>query len=125
MTNQELWAERVAEWQASGVSVYRFAQDRDFSRSQLYCWIRKLREDQEPSPATPEIRFARVATAPPLAVEEQAPGNAAVDDTASAASPPVLVDVGHARVTVPAGASRALFEMVLDVVLHRCQGEAR
>jgi transposase-like protein len=87
MTNQELWAERIAEWQASGMSAYRFAQNRDFSHSSLYHWIRKLSEDQGPSPAAMEIRFARVTTAPPIAVNEQAPDNAAVDDEESEAPP--------------------------------------
>ena len=63
MTNQERWAERVAEWQASGVSPYRFCQDRDDSHNSLYYWIRKLSEQDERPEVPSENRFARVTPA--------------------------------------------------------------
>lgn len=112
MTNQELWAERVAQWQASGLSPARFCEDRDYSQSSLYYWIRKLSEDDEP-PSEPQPCFARVVAKNPAPMIDE--------DKAT----PVLVDIGRARITVQPGAPRVLLEMVIDTLLQRTYGETR
>ena len=49
MTKHELWAQRIADWQASGLSQRAFCQQHDLAISTLYVWLRKIRQANEQS----------------------------------------------------------------------------
>ena len=43
MTKHELWVQRIADWQASGLSQRAFCQQQGLAISTFYTWLRKLR----------------------------------------------------------------------------------
>ena len=118
MTNQDLWAQRVAEWRASGVTPHRFCQDRDYSHSSLYYWIRKL-----DGPLVPKHEFVRVVARSRAAVEVVRPDEPSAAERAepdsipsSPAPTPMLVETGGVRIFVEGTGQRAALAMVLDVL---------
>lgn len=42
--NADLWRERMAEYDRSGISVKEFCKERGFSAWSFYCWRKRLRE---------------------------------------------------------------------------------
>ena len=52
-SKDDLWRERIAEQERSGISVKKFCSER-FAENQFYYWRKRLRSRQEP------VRFALV-----------------------------------------------------------------
>jgi hypothetical protein len=127
MTNQDIWAERVAEWRASGVTPHQFCQDQPYSPSSLYYWIRKL-----DTPLVAEHEFARVVRRS-RATMEAAPADDAIASehvdakTAPPApfAPPLLVEVDGVRIWVEDAGQGAALAAVLAVLGARRHEEAR
>lgn len=92
VTTTETWAQRVAEWRASGQTADEFAAGRGFAGSTLRWWSSRLGR-QTPS-------FVRVV--------------AASDGPRGAGS--IELEVGKVRVHVRAGFDRALLAEVLEVL---------
>ena len=92
VTTTETWAQRVAEWRASGQTAHEFASGRGFAGSTLRWWSSRLGR-QTPG-------FVRVV--------------AASDAPRGAGS--IELEVGKVRVHVRAGFDRALLAEVLEVL---------
>ena len=60
---EQLWQERVAQWQSSGLSQRTYAIEHGFSARQVSYWVRRLTGTQE----APGLVPVRVAPAAPLA----------------------------------------------------------
>ena len=60
MTDAKTWAKRVTDWRASGLTASEYCSGRGFSRTALYWWSSKLREDgpdtSEPRETVPMAR---------------------------------------------------------------------
>ena len=61
---QKVWEERVAQWQASGLSQRTYAIEQGFPVRQVGYWVRRLSK----APATPALLPVRVAPVVPAAV---------------------------------------------------------
>jgi len=88
--NEELWAGRIAEWRASGLTSAEFCKGREFTAGGLRNWDYVLKQRRKGSAkAARPMRFLRVAR--PAA--------------APSPTPPLslLVELGPARMAVPAG----------------------
>lgn len=59
---EQLWQERVAQWQASGLSQRAYAVEQGFPLSQIGYWVRRLAKSQV-APALLPVRVAPVAPA--------------------------------------------------------------
>lgn len=126
MSNQALWAERVAAWQASGVSSYAFAEGRGFTAGGLRYWAHRLRREGADARPKRSVRLARVLRS---AAPESSAGSGAmvsVRPTAASASDetPVVLEVGGARVAVRRGFDRVTLAAVLEVVAGLERGAA-
>ena len=63
MTKKELWAQRIAAWQASGQSVRAFCEGKEYAAQSLYVRIREFRREgavEVPAPRRGRQGFARV-----------------------------------------------------------------
>lgn len=61
---EQLWQERVAQWQASGLSQRAYAMEQGFPVRQVGYWVRRLANSQ----AVPALVPVRVAAVVPAAV---------------------------------------------------------
>jgi hypothetical protein len=61
---QAQWRQRLADWRESGLSVQRFASERDFSAPSLWFWRRWLEDQPQQSPAFVELKVEEEALAP-------------------------------------------------------------
>lgn len=130
MANAADWAERVAEWRASGVTAAQFCAGRDYAARTLLRWSSELRVTPErptielarvePDAAKrPEIRLARVVrvrgstTLPPTRTPPMPRAPVEVPGAA------IVVVVDGTRVEVGRGASREVLAMVLDALAER------
>jgi hypothetical protein len=95
------WSERVRAWRASGQTAPEFAQGRGFEASTLRYWASRLGRDGAAAAESPprRVRLLRVTPAPSRAATE-----------------PVVVSVGAARIEVRAGFDRALLREVVDAL---------
>ena len=50
MTKHELWGQRIADWQASGLSQRAFCQQQGLAISTFCVWLRKIRQIGEEPP---------------------------------------------------------------------------
>ena len=130
MANAADWAERVAEWRASGVTAAQFCAGRDYAARTLLRWSSELRVTPtielarvEPDAAKrPEIRLARVVrargptTLPPTRTPPMLRAPVVIPGAA------IVVVVDGARVEVGRGASREVLSMVLDALAERSCG---
>jgi hypothetical protein len=114
MANAKTWAERIGEWQESGLNAVKFTEGRDFSAHQLCYWAAKMRRAKEghdgatSGPArSVAVRLARV-----LRVATRAPA-------AGPTVAPLTVELFGIRVVVPQGFDRATFSVVLDEIEAR------
>ncbi len=105
MTREELSAERVAAWKASGQSPEAFVAGKGFTPGDLRHWAHQFRH-QPKRAGRPAIRFAKVV---PL-VE---PVTAAAESPTSA---PLVLESGPVRVEVRPGFDRASLAAVLEVL---------
>lgn len=103
-TTEEKWAARVSGWRGSGQTAAAFSAGRGFSAGALRHWACVLKQrgvgGTTASPAVPMlVRLARVDRAPP-----------------APAPPPLTVEVGSARVSVPSGFDAATVQAVLGAL---------
>lgn len=108
MTDREVWAERVAEWKASGLSSPAYCAGKDFTPGGLRYWAHRLAHGDG---ARPRVRLAKVVPVRRRQRQEARPAPLGV------APDLVVVEVGGARIAVRAGFDRATLAMVLDELL--------
>jgi hypothetical protein len=114
-TTEARWAERVVGWRASGQTARAYAAAQGgFSAGGLRHWAYRLKKAGA-SPSAERVRTARVQL---VRVEPRpVPTTAAVVERV----PALLVEVGQARIHVPAGFDAATIEAVIAAVLHAGQ----
>ena len=102
MTKASEWAQRVAAWQASGLSAHDFCRELEYTGKSLQWWSSRLRRRSVPvSPGGKRVPLARVirsSTAPPPL----------------AAS--VVIELAGARVELGAGVDRATLVAVFEAL---------
>ena len=116
MADAEAWSKRVAEWRASGLTAKEFCAKHDLRVSGLRNWTYRLRTAEkalEPS----AVRLVPVTVKPP-----DAPASAPLVEPAK---PVLTVELGAARIVVPAGVDRATLKMVLDALGEHAARGAR
>ena len=102
MTKASEWAQRVAAWQASGLSAHDFCRGLEYTGKSLQWWSSRLRRRGVATlPSDKRVPLARVirSLAPPQP---------------SAAS--VVVELAGARVELGAGADRATLVAVFEAL---------
>jgi transposase len=110
-TSASEWAERIAEWRASGKSAAAFCEMREYSAKSLQWWSSQLkRRGQLAASSEAQVKLARV-------MRDRR-------DTRSSAQS-IVVLVGEARVEVPAGADRATLDLVFGVLREAQAGMRR
>ena len=109
MADREMWAGRVAEWKASGLSSPAFCAGKDFTAGGLRHWAYRL-EHGDP-PRKPRVRLARV-----IRTRAGTKGRARGADP----SPEVVVEIGRARILVPPGFDRETVELLVEMLAARC-----
>lgn len=110
MANRAIWAKRVAEWRASGLTSERFCARRDFTAGGLRNAAHTI-ESAAREVKVPTVRVARV-------LRVAAPALIAARRGAISASP-VVVEVGGARVSVERGFDRSALAVVLELLAVR------
>lgn len=115
MTNTEIWAARVAEWRASGLTATKFCEGKDFSRTGLYNWASKL--ERENAVASQGVRIARVFRQRAKAIDGK-------DLSLAASSREGRIEIQATRVLIPTGIDRAALEGILGVFVPQA-GAAR
>jgi len=106
-TRERTWVERVRAWRDSGVSAREFSSGRGFSSSGLYKWARHLKGSEIAAElTTPRVRMVRV-------------------DRVASVPAALVVEVGTARVVVPAGFDAATVEVVLRALSRPAVAGAR
>lgn len=105
MTDREVWAQRVAEWRASGLSSPAYCAGKDFTAGGLRHWAHRLEHGDA---ARSRVRLAKVVSVRRRLQEAQ---------PALGVGPDMVVEVGAARIAVRAGFDRATLGMVLDELL--------
>lgn len=120
MTNRETWAERVAEWKASGRTSTAYSEGKSFTAGGLRHWAYRLRTEKPPKPATPLLRIARVVRRPASRAEvaRQVPAPRYAQEAATLGPGPeaLVVECGAMRVAVRPGFDRGTLAAVLDVM---------
>jgi hypothetical protein len=96
VTKIELWRERIAEHERSGLSVKEFCKERGFTAWSFYSWRKRLRE-------TGPVRFALVERGP---VRQQSALNAQLE---------VVLASGE-RLRIGGAVEAATLRMVLDAL---------
>jgi len=112
MADSKTWAERVAAWHASGLSVTAFAKDKGYSGSALYYWLRRLEDQPAPVKASASSMLARVVRTP----------TATSTVVSSTRTDGVVIEFAGARIVVRAGFDRAVLTAVLGVLDDRARG---
>ena len=107
MADAEAWSKRVAEWRASGLTAKEFCAKHDLRLSGLRYWTYRLRAAEKVSEAS------RVRLVPVMVKAEDAPPPIPHVEPGTAA---LTVELGAARIMIPAGVDRATLKMVLDVL---------
>jgi transposase len=107
MADAEAWSKRVAEWRASGLTAKEFCAKHDLRLSGLRYWTYRLRAAEKASEAS-AVRLVPVTVKP----QDVPPPTLHVEPAKAA----LTVELGAARIVVPAGVDRATLKMVLDVL---------
>lgn len=114
MTKTELkWSLRVAAWRASGSTAPEFVSGKEFTASALRNWAYTLKqrglEGESPLQLThTPVRMARVDRSPPAMLPSS-----------------LTVEVGAARVSVPAGFDAVTVRAVLGALMSAASGGAQ
>lgn len=113
MTREQIWAERVRAWRASGKSMSDFSRGKEFTASGLAYWIKRLGSPADPKPESepkPRVRMARVVRSSepkPEATTVVKVGREPAWDGS------VVVEVLAMRAVVPAGLVGAQLDAVV------------
>ena len=121
MADAKTWAERIAEWHASGLSAARFTEGRDFSAHQLWNWKSRLGKEAAAAEAKRtsgavkqvDVRVARV-----VRMRRQ---TLALASTGA----PLSLEVCGMRLVVPPGFDRVTLSAVLDEMDTRRSRQGR
>jgi hypothetical protein len=104
-----MWAKRVAEWRASGVTAAEYCSANGLSLSRLRYWAYKRGGSEVSAGGRERVTFApRLARV--VATRERPSTGSAGDG--------VVVEVGGARVHVRRGFDRAVLAEVVDVLVN-------
>jgi hypothetical protein len=105
-TTAQRWATRVAEWRASGLTARAFSTGRDFSPGGLRHWAHLLKKRGAALPSSSPVRLVRVEPTPASGSGAAPPPRPAV----------LTIEVGNARLEVPAGFDAPTLRTVLQVL---------
>jgi len=106
-----MWAERIADWKASGLTSEAYCEGKPFTAGGLRHWAYLLRQVTPRKPvALAEVRVARVVPVP-----RPAPAVTALPPAPDA----LFVEVGDARIAVRPGFDRATLAAVVEVLAAR------
>ena len=123
MDTEKKWARRVAWWQSSGLTSTEFCAGREYTPGGLRYWAHRLRQREaataRPQIAEPALHLVRVERAP---VSVDAP---AVPATTTGSDGRLTIELGGARVAVPAGFDAATLRAVLDALAPTVSGSRR
>ena len=99
---QRRWAERIAEWKASGQSLHEFAEGKPYRAKTLSWWGSELRRRGLLDRAAPKGRHgpARLEKMPTIAVARVVARRSGAEASPATG---VVVEVGGARVIVEPG----------------------
>jgi hypothetical protein len=100
MASEEIWAQRVAEWKASGLSSPEFCKDKPFTPGGLRHMAFRLERGVKKG-AT--VRLARLVRVP----SREAQGSPGAG---------VMIELGRARVAVPPGVDQRTLAAVVEVL---------
>jgi hypothetical protein len=126
------WAARVAEWKSSGLTSEKYCEDRDFTAGGLRHWAYRLGKTAKKTAATgrsssPSLKrsyrvrkgAAKAELLGPPTVQvlrvERVPEVRAVGRAPTAA--PLRIQLGAARLAVPAGFDGATLRVVIDALV--------
>lgn len=114
MSSEKRWSRRVASWRASGLSSREFCQGRPFSAGALRHWAYLLRQGEAAATAGPPVvRLVRLERA----TDSSPPAR---DGGASARTESTMtIELGVARVQVPAGFDPATLRAALEALGRR------
>jgi hypothetical protein len=101
-TKAQQWTERVAEWRASGLSAKAYCVGREFNHRDLYRWRHRL----EHAAPVCSVTLARLESARRSIEITPAPPTSAT----------LTIEVGVARVAIPAGVDGATLRTVLEAL---------
>jgi hypothetical protein len=101
-----MWARRVAEWKASGLSSPTFCEGKPFTAGGLRHWSHRLRREGQRRPAS--VRMARLVRFSTL---KSAPA-----ESGTGTAPDLVIAIGAARVAVRRGVDRGTLATVVDVL---------
>lgn len=101
MTNDEIWAQRVAEWKASGLSSPEFCKDKPYTPGGLRHMAFRLEHGAVKKRAS--VRLARLVRVGPC-------------ETRPATGAGLVIEIGRARVAVPPGVDRPTLAAVVEVL---------
>ena len=123
MDTDKKWARRVARWQSSGLTSTEFCAGREYTPGGLRYWAHRLRQHDaataRPEIAQPALHLVRVERAP---VSVDAP---AVPAAATRSDSTLTIELGGARVAVPAGFDAATLRAVLDALAPKVSRSRR
>ena len=106
-TNEQQWAERVAAWRASGLTSTAYSAGREFSAGGLRHWAYLLKK---------RGAKAAVGTAPVVRLVQVKPAVALTPGTAApSAGAPLMIELGAARIAVPAGVDVPMLRTVIEL----------
>ena len=124
MSSEKRWARRVAAWRSSGLSSTEFCAGRAYSAGGLRHWAHLLSKRVAP-PATattatspPAVHLVRVERADDAARSSTVPTALRADST-------LTIELGAARVAVPAGFDAVTLRAVLDALAATSGGGQR
>jgi transposase len=109
MSKQIDWAAEVAVWRASGKTAREFCEERGYAATRLYWWSSQLKRSQGVPAGKTEVRLARVVRK-----------SGATD---AVQRPPIVIQVGQARVEVRADADRGALSLVLQSLVSVTWGD--
>jgi hypothetical protein len=101
MSNDEIWAQRVAEWKASGLSSPEFCKDKPFRPGGLRHMAFRLEHGAPKKRAS--VRLARLVRLEPR-------------DAQPATGAGLVIEIGRARVAVPPGVDHGTLAAVVEVL---------
>lgn len=120
MTNRGIWAERVAEWKASGRTSTEYSEGKAFTAGGLRHWAYRLRTEKPRKAAMPSLSIARVVRRP-ASPARQAPAIHA-REAATLGPEALVIECGALRVGIRPGFDRGTLAAVLDVLAARGGG---
>jgi hypothetical protein len=118
MADAEIWGKRVSDWRASDLTAAEFCTERGLSVSALRNWAYRLRAAEKAAQAAP-------VQVVPVTVRPDGDGVATGPSGIEEPKPALTLELGGARIVVPAGFDRATLRAVLDVLGERQSRGAR